>query len=194
MIKIFYCIIILFALTLETFCQENISALKKDDKITLKKIKDISAGDIKIGWDTDTKNPFAPSTIFRFTILNSDSTNIFLLDKNKKYISIIYNGYLLKGHYQIYIPLIRLNPGIYILLMNIRKDKYYRKFIIVKWNKYIKQLEKGLNKKFLSINKNKKVILKLGSLTMQFKLTAFYAFGFLENLELVAPVKVSCSK
>ena len=132
MIKIFYCIIILFALTLETFCQENISALKKDDKITLKKIKDISAGDIKIGWDTDTKNPFAPSTIFRFTILNSDSTNIFLLDKNKKYISIIYNGYLLKGHYQIYIPLIRLNPGIYILLMNIRKDKYYRKFIIVK--------------------------------------------------------------
>ena len=30
-------------------------------------------------------------------------------------------------------------------------------------------------------------------LTMQFKLTAFYAFGFLENFEVDDPHKVSCS-
>ena len=28
---------------------------------------------------------------------------------------------------------------------------------------------------------------------MQFKLTAFYAFGFFENLEVDDPLKVSCS-
>jgi hypothetical protein len=146
--KIFFCFLSVFIIS--HFIAEEIygqdSFEKENVKVSLEKLNDLSFGSINSGWKTsiqqrkedstsktlDVKNPFCPSSNFKFILPESDSIDITLLDIKENVISSLYKGYLSKGHYEMNLLNSILQPGVYSVVMNLGNEKYYKKFILVK--------------------------------------------------------------
>ena len=117
-------------------------------KVKIEKIDNLNFENINYGWkksiqnikkdsitsevNSNYPNPFSPTTRFQWIVIEPDSFSIMLFDIKGNKISSLYKGYLTKGKYEMNFHETNLNSGAYFLMMDVGKEKYYRKFLWLK--------------------------------------------------------------
>jgi hypothetical protein len=134
--------------TKSTYKEENIPVANEFVKAKVERIANLTFGNINYEWKTSDQavqqdsvssnvqtnypNPFSPPTEFKWIVIEPDTFRISIFDIKGNRINSSYVGYLRKGFYKMGFVESNLNSGVYIIMINVGGEKYYRKFVWVK--------------------------------------------------------------
>jgi hypothetical protein len=134
--------------TKSSYEEESIPFENEFAKATIEKSTDLTFENINYGWQkfdqgtqhyttkavtqTNSPTPFSPSTDIKWIVTEQDSFNISLFDLKGNKINSLFTGYLSKGLYEMNFTESNLNSSVYLIIMDVGKEKYFRKFMFLK--------------------------------------------------------------